>query len=184
MNIRVGLVEICAILLSATAAADAAPVHHQSGLVAELQLGANSRFGDSGSGVGLGFRVAGTLGYELQLGRFGLLPQLLVFYDRWGAGEEGLSLSWLGVMGGVKASIYAGRVAPWIALHGGYGRAGVDFQRSVSENGYGLNFGLGLDIVLSRNIAIGGALLVTKMIADNQLGAQDLSFAISVKMKL
>lgn len=180
---------VAAPLLWISAKAMAASEHARPGFVLEVQAGGNKAMGGGSSGLDLGLRLAGTAGYELKIGSMGLAPQLLVSYDRWGVQGLDASQSCLGLMVGAKLSFYLGRFAPWVAVHGGFGRVSAQIvSADVSRNGYGLNAGFGLDVFVTRILAVGAALAITKVVVDEvpggQVGSQGFSFGANIKLKL
>ena len=113
-------------------------------------------------------------GYEF---RNGVTPELAISYGRWTRnlgianplGGTDVTEYALSVLPGLRWSILASAIRPWISLHIGYGLLAAG---DVSQNGIGVNTGAGVDWFFTPRIGAGVHVSWNKVIIDQTNGNQ------------
>ena len=154
-------------IIAAPVAASAQIVRDQASVSAGVDFGAaftESQGADSVTGPAFLFRA----GYEF---RNGVTPELAIGYSRWTRNVFGGDISEyaLSVLPGLRWSILASAIRPWISLHIGYGLLAAG---DVSQNGIGVNTGAGLDWFFFPNFGAGIHVTWNKVIIDQTNGNQ------------
>jgi hypothetical protein len=114
-------------------------------------------------------------GYEF---RNGVTPELAISYGRWtrnlgvanplGGGTD-ITEDALSVLPGLRWSILASAVRPWISFHVGYGRLTAG---DMAFDGIGLNTGAGVDWFFMPRVGAGIHVTWNKVIIDQTNGMQ------------
>jgi outer membrane protein with beta-barrel domain len=138
-----------------TPAAASAQIHREAASVS-MGVDVGAAFTESQGAdtvTGPAFLLRG--GYEFHNG---VTPELAIYYGHWSRNVLGtdISESALSVLPGLRWSILASAVRPWISLHIGYGRLTAG---DTGLDGIGLNTGAGVDWFFTPRI--GASLHVT-----------------------
>lgn len=154
-------------IIAAPAVASAQIVRDQASISAGVDFGAaftESQGADTVTGPAFLLRA----GYEF---RNGVTPELAIGYGRWTRTVFGGDITEyaMSVLPGLRWSILASAIRPWISLHIGYGLLAAG---DVSQNGIGVNTGAGVDWFFTPRIGAGLHVSWNKVIIDQTNGNQ------------
>jgi hypothetical protein len=160
------------------------------GVVASLYVGGSVPVGKNNNSQ-LGFRIAGSAGYEIPLGfsSVTLTPQLMAGLNPWTIDPSAVTdgtHSMTTVMAGVRCTYYHRRFAFWGQTHAGWGgiKAYQGSNELLSENGFAAEFSFGSDFVVLRYLSAGLFISAIKTVVEEKGTTQYGSFAFDFELQI